>query len=314
MTLPAASPPAEPARPQNALHTASNAINTVIGAPMMALDSLNEGFANATSSISAAFPEFPAATMGSIAFGAPHAHISHPPSIIPPSPTVFPFPPVGPITLGCCIQVMINGKPAARAGDIGMSPTCMGIIGMYEVKTGSSKVFIGGGRAARQNDLSHHCTFADPTKRAAKAAKVATKAARLGAAAAKVAQVAATTMLVGGMAAQGLQAGGDYIESAEADTAAMSGALALNAQMMAAQMANDLAAMAAGAAMGKDQPMLPPTGTLGIITANTSPNVLIGGFPMPMWMDIAKGFMKLVKGLRNRRRNRRPREGPGVDL
>jgi hypothetical protein len=28
--------------------------------------------------------------------------------------------------------------------------------------------------------------------------------------------------------------------------------------------------------------------------------VLIGGFPMPSWMAIAKGLLKLVKGLRSR--------------
>ena len=57
------------------------------------------------------------------------------------------------------------------------------------------------------------------------------------------------------------------------------------------------AAMAIGAAMGKD-PCLPP-GTLGAITTGV-PTVLIGGFPMPTWMNVAKGLGKLAKGIRRK--------------
>ncbi|MFK7767718.1 MAG: PAAR domain-containing protein [Mariniblastus sp.] len=314
--LPAAPKATDPSRPTNALHTAGNAISTVVGAPMMAVDKLNEGFATVTAGIASAFPAFPAATLGSIAFGAPHAHIAHPPSIWPPAPAIIPFPPIGPVTLGCSVQVLINNKPAARAGDIGLSPTCCGIIGMYEIKTGSSNVFLGGGRAARMLDFSHHCTPAASgvASRAQKAGATATKAAKLAASASKVIAVGTKVMIAGGMAAQGLNAAGDYVESTKVDNAAISGALALNASMLAAQMAMDAAAMAAAAAMGKDQPMVPPTGTIGTILSNTSPNVLIGGFPMPPWLSIAKGFMKLVKGLRKRPRNGQPRnDGPGAD-
>jgi hypothetical protein len=166
---------------------------------------------------------------------------------------------------------------------------------MYEVKTGSSKVFIGGSRASRQLDLTHHCT---PAATGA-AARAASKAAKVAATAARVAGLA---MMGAGMAAQGLTIAGDAIEAAEADNSAMSAALGMNASLMAAQMAADAAAMVAAAAMGKDQPIIPPTGTLGAILANTSSNVLIGGFPMPMWMDVAKGLLKLVKGLRGRGR------------
>ena len=293
--LPVTPPPQPPSRPSNGLHTASAAIGSVIAKPMELVDNLNMGVASATNAISQALPSFPAATMGSIAFGAPHAHISHPPSGPPPVPPT-PLPPIGPVMLGCCLQVLINGKPAARAGDIGLSPTCCGLpVGMYEVKTGSSKVFIGGCRASRQLDLTHHCT---PAATGA-AVRAASKAAKAAATAAKVAGIAA---MGAGMAAQGLQVAGDTIEAVEADNSAMSAALSMNASLMAAQIAADAAAMAAAAAMGKDQPMIPPTGTLGAILANTSPNVLIGGFPMPMWMDIAKGLLKMVRGLRGRGR------------
>jgi hypothetical protein len=88
----------------------------------------------------------------------------------------------------------------------------------------------------------------------------------------------------------------------------MASAMGMSAAMAAAQMAADAVAMAMGAAMGKDA-CIPP-GTLGAITVG-SPNVLIGGFPMPSWMAIAKGLLKLVKGLRNRRGGRQGRSGKG---
>jgi uncharacterized Zn-binding protein involved in type VI secretion len=236
--------------------------------------------------------------MFSIALGAPHAHVAHPPSGPPPVPPT-PLPPMGPIMFGNCVQVLINGKPAARCGDLGLNPTCCGLPPIFEIFTGSSKVFIGGARAARQLDITYHCKPVPPAGAAARgtaaAMKTAMKAAMI---AGKVAQVAMIGAQVAGMAAQAAQIAGDTIEAIEADEAAMSAALGLNASMMAAQMAADAVAMAMGAAMGKD-PCVPP-GTPGAIITNASPNVLIGGFPMPSWMAIAKGLLKLVKGLRSR--------------
>lgn len=95
---------------------------------------------------------------------------------------------------------------------------------------------------------------------------------------------------------------GDALEAEKADAAdnaQLAEEMGLSAAMKAAQMANDLVAMAIGMAMGKD-PCLPP-GTIGAITLG-SPNVLIGGFPMPSWMNVAKGLMKLVKGLRPKKK------------
>ncbi|MGF1581040.1 MAG: hypothetical protein ACFCD0_16875 [Gemmataceae bacterium] len=60
----------------------------------------------------------------------------------------------------------------------------------------------------------------------------------------------------------------------------------MNAAVAATQLANDLVALAMGALMGKD-PCVPP-GKPEAIMLNTSPNVQIGGFPMPSWMTIAK--------------------------
>ena len=292
-----------PSRPTNVLHDIAGGVGAVLGAPMKPVQMLNEGFAKATNFISQALPEFPAATMGSLALGFPHAHTLHPPSgplPIPPTP----IPPFGPILLGCSVQVLINGKPAARCGDLGVAPTCCGLPPIFEVFTGSSKVFIAGARAARQLDVTYHCKFLPPAGAAARGAITAARTAF---------SLAAKGMLVAGMGAQGLSALGDGIEAVESDDSAMSAALGLSAAMTAAQMASDIAAIAAGLAMGKDL-CLPP-GTPGAITVNTSGDVNIGGFPMPTWLNIAKGLLKGVKALRARsrggRKGRSTKKGKG---
>ncbi|CAM2005228.1 RHS repeat-associated core domain-containing protein [Acanthopleuribacter pedis] len=289
-------------RPTNVLHTIADGINTVVGAPARVVDKVNEGFAVATNAIAEALPSFPAATFGNMALGMPHAHILHPPSGPLPIPPI-PLPSLGPIMLGNCVQVLINGKPAARAGDIGLGPTCCGLPPFYEIFTGSSKVFIGGSRAARVTDVTMHCTCvpAGGAARAAKAAQQATKMAKFMKVAGAIFSGAQTAIMIGGFTAQGLSAVGDAIESVEADNSAMADALALSAAMGAAQLANDAAAMAASLLMGKDICIAPVNP--GMIL-NGSPNVLIGGFPMPSWMDLAKGLLKLVKGLRSRMRRR----------
>jgi RHS repeat-associated protein len=308
MSLPAAPRPQPAERPTNALHTVSAGISAVVGLPGQAVNLLNTGFATATNAIAQALPSFPAATLGSPALGLPHAHFLHPPSgpNPVPVPVPIPLPPFGPIMFGTCVQVLINGMPAARSGDLGLNPTCCGLTPIYEVFTGSSKVFIGGARAARMTDITYHCKPVPPAGAAARGAAAAMK-------------TAAKAMMVAGMVAQASAIVGDAIESVEADNSAMSAALGMNAAMMAAQMANDMVAMAMGALMGKD-PCLPP-GTLGVILMG-SPNVLIGGFPMPSWMAIAKGLLKAVKGLKARAgRGRSPstnracgRPGEPVDI
>lgn len=279
-------------RPTNALHTAGQAIGMVAAAPAMGIELLNTGFAQATQSIASVFPSFPAATMGSLAIGAPHAHPAHPPSGPPPVPPT-PIPPVGTILFGCSVQVLIAGMPAARCGDLGLSATCCGLPPVFEVFTGSSNVFIGGARAARMTDITYHCKPVPPAGAAARGAKAALQSAM---------QVAMVGMMAAGMASQALNIAGDTVEAVEADNSAMSAALGMNASMMAAQMAADAIAMAMGAAMGKD-PCVPP-GTPGVIMLG-APTVLIGGFPMPSWMNIAKGLLKVVKGLRRRAKARR---------
>ncbi len=110
-------------------------------------------------------------------------------------------------------------------------------------------------------------------------------------------RTAMQAMMVAGMAAQALSAAGDVAEAVEADNAAMSAALGMSASMTAAQMASDAVAIAMGAAMGKD--LCVPPGTPGVVMFG-SPTVLIGGFPMPPWMAVANGLLRLVRGLRAR--------------
>jgi uncharacterized Zn-binding protein involved in type VI secretion len=294
---PPAPRPQPPSRPRNALHTVSEGISKVVGLPSQGINLLNEGFAVATNSIAQALPSFPAATLGSLAIGIPHAHVLHPPSGPPPIPPT-PMPVIGMVALGTSVQVLINGMPAARCGDLGYNPTCCGIPPIFEIFTGSSKVFIGGARAARMLDVTYHCKPVPPAGSAARGAAAAM-------------QAAGRAMMIAGKTAQVLNIAGDAVEAVEASTAgdaAMASALGMSAGMMAAQMAADAVAMALGAAMGKD--VCVPPGTLGAITMG-HPNVLIGGFPMPTWMNVAKGLMKLIPGLKGRRFGMGGRTGVG---
>jgi uncharacterized Zn-binding protein involved in type VI secretion len=196
---------------------------------------------------------------------------------------------LGPVVLGTCKSVLINGQPAARCGDIGLNPTCCGLPPMYEIITGSSKVFIGGARAARATiDITMHCksSAGGGGRSAAAAAKCAAKAAMM----AKIAAAAAKVSRAAGKVADAA----DKVSEAAALADKIEEAVASDDLAgMAAQMAEDAAAMAASKLMGKD-PVVPATGTPGMILQG-SPNVLISGLPMPASMAIAQGLMKKVK-------------------
>ena len=160
---PAPSPPLTPE--QQTIQTAQQAAKTIrlvqqtIGAVMslinMPKDLLDVGFANLTAPLAAIFPSLPSATLTTMYVGTPHAH-SHPPSLIPPAPPV-PLPSLGPVTLGTCVKVLINSLPAARVKDLGFAFTCGGIAPIFQIKTGSSNVYIGGHRAARMGDICVAC-------------------------------------------------------------------------------------------------------------------------------------------------------------
>ncbi|WP_434418275.1 PAAR domain-containing protein [Nannocystis pusilla] len=136
-----ATPKAPPEPPKNPAAVLEEGIGKVMAKINAPVDAINERFAKWTAGLAQVWPEFPAATMGSLAVGLPHAHA--------PLPTLMPV--IGAVALGCCVSVLINGLPAARVGDVGLNPTCLGApLPGFEIFTGSSKVFIGGARAARQ--------------------------------------------------------------------------------------------------------------------------------------------------------------------
>lgn len=261
-----------------------------------ATEFLDAKLASLTSGMSAALGPLPAATLTSMALGMPHAHVKHPPSGPLPIPPI-PLPPLGPVMLGTTLTVLINGKPAARCGDFGLSPTCCGILpplsALYEIFTGSSKVFIGGNRAARMGDITLHCKPGGGKKPAAALSKLA----KFGAVAANVA----------GKAAAASQIASAFAEADAEEEPAMAAAMGLNAAMMAAQMAADAIALALTKTIGTDLPTLPPltTGFPGMILVG-SPNVLISGVPLPSSMAIIDGFLKCLKGLKARARRGAP--------
>jgi uncharacterized Zn-binding protein involved in type VI secretion len=260
------------------------------------------------SGLAKAIGPFPAASLTNIALGIPHAHVKHPPSGPPPLPPI-PFPPMGPILLGTFLRVLINNKPAARCGDFGINPTCCGVVpplsAMYEIITGSSNVYIGGSRAARSGiDICMHCFHVPSPKMTLKVGKLAGVISKVGKVAGKVAKVAGKVVGVVGKVAnvagkisQATQIASSFAEAEAADDGATAAAIAMNVAMMAAQAAADAAAAALTKQMGTDQPFIPPVGTPGMIL-NGSPNVMLGGFPLPNFSAIAQGLLKRVKGLK----------------
>ena len=268
----------------------------------------DEKMSELVSGLAAAMGAFPAATLTGLALGVPHAHVKHPPSGPPPIPPI-PLPPMGPIMFGTNLTVLINNKPTARCGDYGMNPTCCGIVpplsALFQIITGSSNVYIGGSRAARSGiDITMHCFNMPSPKISLKVGKLAGIASKVGKAAGKVtgaagkaASVAGKVAGVAGKLAMASEIASSFAEAEADDNAAMAGAIGLSVAMMAAQAAADAAASAMTGMMGTDQPCIPPTGTPGMILMG-SPNVMIGGFPLPSFSAIAEGLLKRVKGLK----------------
>jgi uncharacterized Zn-binding protein involved in type VI secretion len=268
---------------------------------------LDEKMNKLVAGLAKALGPFPAATLTGMALGIPHAHVKHPPSGPPPVPPT-PFPPMGPILLGTNLTVLINNKPSARCGDFGLNPTCCGIVpplsAMYEIITGSSNVYIGGSRAARSGiDICMHCFHVPSPKIPVKlgklagiASKVAKVAGKVQAVAGKVVGVVGKVASIAGKVSMATQIATSFAEAEANDDSAAAAAIALNVAMMAAQAAADAAAGAMTKQMGTDQPFIPPVGTPGMILVG-SPNVMLGGFPLPSFTAMAQGLMKRVKGL-----------------
>jgi YD repeat-containing protein len=325
-TLPAAKRPEPPAEPPNQARDVEKILakpqNLVVGVG----DKVNYGIAKATLGISRVLPCFPAARLFiDMVIGFPHYH-THPPNLTPPSPPVF-LPSIGPVILAGAQNVLINGLPAARCGDIGFGAWCGGYYPLFEVFTGSSHVFIGGARAARAYiDFTRHCSASffrkkyvgkhrskppkkkDPDEpgkdtpgkqRKPEKPRKEIDIEKLGLAATAVGMV--YTMMLQGV---GLQATATDLENAQAaleETESPSDVAAAQVKVEAAELelamtqrqtAADLAAMALSVGMGMD-PGVPPLLCLGKFLTG-SLNVLIGGFPMPGWGAILGGLGKLL--------------------
>jgi uncharacterized Zn-binding protein involved in type VI secretion len=165
------------------------------------------------------------------------------------------------------VRVLINNFPAARCKDLGYAFTCGGIVPIFQIKTGSSNVFIAGHRAARMGDVCMACV-----KGESRSVEAGAYLAALGTAA----SLAGKALQVAGMVAGLAGVVADAAEAAVEDDAAMASAKALAAAMGAAQMAADAVAMALSQTMGSD-PGIPPS--VGALLMG-HPTVLIGGFPM----------------------------------
>lgn len=283
---------------QGALGQVTQAVGGVLGLINAPLDLANTGLAMATAPLNAIMPSLPAAVIGlALHMGVPHTH-THPPSLIPPAPPI-PLPSIGNIMLAGAVNVLINGVPAARVGDVGVVITCGSLGPPSEIILGSSSVLIGGSRAARIMDITRHDNPVDPNA-------VAGPMSTLG----RVMSTMSTVMAVAGPAVGLASAGLSMLDSAESEAkaaaaqsaaeaqaaAAEAAGQALNAAMQAAQVAADAAAMALSMLVGKDPGLAPGMGMLMI----GSPNVLIGGFPCPDLMSAAVGLLKKVQ-FRNRR-------------
>jgi uncharacterized Zn-binding protein involved in type VI secretion len=109
------------------------------------------------------FPALPAVRVGDLAIGFPHGHM-HPPTNGLPWPSIGPVIPL-PWGISGAEKTLINGRPAARCGDLGIGIWCGGWFPLYEILLGSSSVWIEGARAARLGvDLTLHCLFSGVPK------------------------------------------------------------------------------------------------------------------------------------------------------
>lgn len=290
LPAPSAHQPLPP--PPNPARDVQKFVGEVMSVVFKPLDLLNLGLAKLTQGLANVLPSFPAARLYTdMVLGWPHSH-PHPPTF------GFPLPSIGPVICAGAVNVLINGLPAVRSGDVGFGVWCGGYYPLFEVFTGSSNVFIGGARATRQFvDFTKHCLPGIPGIKGVEAAKKGFKGLSMLDKAMMALPVAMGAL--GAVAALGDQAGyQEMADSAESESdakeaAAKSAAAGIEAAMTGLQMAADIAAMALTIGMGKDPGITPFTCWGNFIMG--SPNVLIGGFPMPGWMSFLRGLRKLLK-------------------
>lgn len=262
-----------------ALRYAVGGINLAFKAPVQTIDT---ALAFATASIACRF-EMPAATIATtLHLGTPHTH-AHPPAMPNPLPSF------GPIMFGGAASILINGMPAARAGDIGMSITCGTLAPPFVVAMGSSKVFYGASRAARAGDLTRHCAPAPPSN-APTDINTITRADGI--------------LNVGVAATKSLTASRDAVRHGHAanheSDAAMAATLAasakgdaLAASVQAEQAARGAALVALQRLLGKD-PGAPACH--GLLLPTNGTNIQVGGFPLPPTLRTLLGLRKPLLG------------------
>jgi uncharacterized Zn-binding protein involved in type VI secretion len=71
-----------------------------------------------------------------------------------------PHPAIGPVVTGSP-DVFVNGKPAARQGDLGIHAVCCGP-NTFTIQRGSPTVYVNGKPFARMNDQTKHCGSSGP--------------------------------------------------------------------------------------------------------------------------------------------------------
>ena len=232
--------------------------------------------------------EAAAASLGTLHIGTVHGHC-HAPAL----PT--PLPSFGAVLMGTCFSVLISGKPAARAGDFGLAISCGTFTPPFQIVTGSSKVFIGGARAARCLDITRHCQPATQSKPdASTAARVVDAFAPLGGPALATGSALAKARSEGKVAIRGPETipgtAAARSEAAEAQ------GHALAAAVQGIQAASSASAMVASMLMGKDPGTSPCHGALLL----GDPRVLIGGFLLPPTTTMLAGLgKKLSAGVRD---------------
>jgi RHS repeat-associated protein len=309
--LPAPASNQPPPPPPNPARDVQKFVGEVMSVVFKPLDLANLGLAKATNWLSNALPSFPAARLFvDMVVGWPHSH-PHPPTF------GFPLPSIGPVICAGAVNVLINGLPAVRTGDVGFGVWCGGYYPLFEVFTGSSNVFIGGARPARfLIDFTKHCLPGIPGFKGVKAAKKGFK----GLSKLDKAMMALPVVLgaLGVGAALGDSMGyQEMADSAESESdakeaAAKSTAAGIEAAMAGLQMAADMAAMALSIGMGKDPGFTPLNCWGKFITGSL--NVRIGGLPVPGWDVMLRGLGKLLKRVAKRFRRPRLRDGahPGA--
>ncbi|WP_437755896.1 RHS repeat-associated core domain-containing protein [Sorangium sp. So ce1389] len=295
------------------LDKANAVVGGTLNAMMLPITLLNDGFALATRDIGKLI-ELPAATLGMLHLGIPHVHL-HPPAM------PIPLPSFGPVVLAGCASVLINGIPAARAGDMGISLLCGTFAPPFQVFTGSSKVFFGGARAARMLDITMHCM---PGAGAARAMATLMKVASVGMGVVGVGAGALDAVTKAERAkrlrakkvepkaidpGEAAKMTPEELAEAQADAAAEqqenleeAAADEASAKVTGIQAGLDAAALALSLLMGLD-PGTPPC--IGAVLTG-HPNVLIGGFPMPPWSAVARGLGKLGKSKGKKRKSKHP--------